>query len=371
MVVNVITRHAPANYGSLLQTIATQTIVNALGYDCKIIDYIPKCETGAQVAFTQLKGKKHWNKNPIKKLLYLMVRQPENLIMYHKFEKMRKKYLSMDKRCSNTQELKAYYRDHNDECFMTGSDQVWGPISTGTFDPSYFLDFAPKGAKKTAFAASFGKAEFDEETLRIYKEYLIRYDKIAVRENTAVDILSGVDVTAEQVLDPTLLLSSEKWEKYIIPVKKPKKYVLVYQIHSNPQLDIYAERFAEKAGLPLLRVSPLLHQFKRSGKLYYLPDIGGFLDLVKNAAYMVTDSFHGTAFAINFNTQFVEILPNTGTRSRNQSILQLLCLTDRIITDLSNFDLLNKQIDYTFCNDILIKEREKSLKILSEMLEQK
>lgn len=368
MFVNVITRHVPANYGSLLQTIATQKVIKKLGYDCKIIDYVPKSETGATVAFTQLKGKKEWNNNLFKKILYLAVREPENIFMYKKFGSMRKKYLVMDPRCFSDQELKALYENAGEDIFITGSDQVWGPISTGTYDPAYFLDFVPEKARKLAFASSFGKTVFDEETLVNFKRYLSKYDAIAVRENTAVDIIHNMGINAEQVLDPTLLLSKDEWSKYIMPLKKPKEYVLVYQIHNNPKLDKYAEEFAQYANLPLLRVSPLLHQIKRSGEFIYLPDIGGFLDLIKNATYMITDSFHGTAFAINFNIQFVEVLPNTGTSSRNQSILQLTGLSDRIVADLRYFQYKDDPIDFTEANQIIVNSRLKSIRTLEKML---
>ena len=75
---------------------------------------------------------------------------------------------------------------------MTGSDQVWGPVSTGTYDSAYFLDFVPKGNKKIAFASSFGKAKFNEKTMKEYKQYLVQYDKIAVREDKAVEILDDI-----------------------------------------------------------------------------------------------------------------------------------------------------------------------------------
>lgn len=368
MLVNVITRHAPANYGSLLQTIATQHIINKLGYDCQIIDYIPKCETTVRVAFTHLKGKKEWNKNPVKKLLYLAMREPENILMYKKFAAMRKKYLVLGFRCSSEYELKNLYKKAKGNIFMTGSDQVWGPISTGTYDPAYFLTFAPEGARKISFASSFGKASFDKETLNKFRNYLIGYDAIAVRENTAVDIIHRMGIDAEQVLDPTLLLSGDEWSEFISSANKPKEYVLVYQIHNNPKLDKYAEQLAQYVNLPLLRVSPMLHQIKRSGKFIYLPDIGGFLDLIKNATYMVTDSFHGTAFAINFNVQFVEILPNTGTSGRNQSILELTGLEGRVIRDLNNLHYIDTKIDFAPVNEVINQEKSKSISLLKRYL---
>ena len=368
MVVNVITRHAPTNYGSLLQAIATQRVIMNLGHECRIINYIPKCETGVRMAITQLEQKTKWRHNPIKKAIYLMVAEPETLLMDRKFLAMRKKYLLMGPCCATTGELKKLYAEKKDEVFLTGRDQVWGPISTGHYDPTYFLDFVPKSSRKLAFAASFGKAIFDEQTLKEYGVLLKKYDSLAVRENVAVELLKKMDISAKQVLDPTLLMDADAWSEYVKPMKKPEKYVLVYQIHANSDLDHYAVKFAEKAELPLLRVSPLLHQAKRSGKFVYCPDISGFLDLVKNAAYMVTDSFHGTAFAINFNTQFVEVLPNTGTSSRNQSILELTGLTDRIVRDLNDFSYIDQEIDFKEANEKIGISRIESIRILEEML---
>lgn len=368
MVVNVITRHAPANYGSLLQTIATQKIITELGYECQIIHYIPKCESAARIARTQLSQKPEWNQNPWKKWLYLLVREPENFLMYRKFSSMRQNYLALGPLCESEEDLRKQYAHRSEDVFLTGSDQVWGPISTGRYDPAYFLNFAPEAARKMAFASSFGKAAFDTQTLDEYADYLKKYDSIAVREKSAVDIVQKMGLHAHQVLDPTLLVTAKEWESYLFPVKKPEKYILVYQIHRNPALDRYAQQFAQHVGLPLVRVSPLLHQIRRSGKLVYLPDIGGFLDLIHNAAWLITDSFHGTAFAINFNTQFVEVLPNTGTSSRNQSILELTGLTDRIVCDLNDFDGLTKKIDFSNANRILAQEREAALARLQKML---
>ena len=105
MVVNVITRHAPTNYGSLLQAIATQRVIMNLGHECRIINYIPKCETGVRMAITQLEQKTKWRRNPIKKAIYLMVAEPETLLMDRKFLAMRKKYLLMGPCCATTGEL--------------------------------------------------------------------------------------------------------------------------------------------------------------------------------------------------------------------------------------------------------------------------
>lgn len=199
---------------------------------------------------------------------------------------------------------------------------------------------------------------------------LARYHAITVRENSAVTLLEEMELKcAGQVLDPTLLLDKEEW-MHFIHKEIQGRYVLVYQIHNNPILDRYAMKFAKHVGLPLYRVSPSLHQIMRGGKFIFLPDVGEFLSYINNATYIVTDSFHGTAFSINFNKQFIEILPNTKTGSRNQSILQLTGLQDRIVTDYNDFSIATKMIDYTFVNGIIKEERKKSYCILKRIIEE-
>ena len=169
------------------------------------------------------------------------------------------------------------------------------------------------------------------------------------------------------MLDPTLLLTGDEWGEYIKRNIVKGKYVLVYQLHNNHALSDYAVRYARHAGLPLYRVSPTFHQFRRGGKFVYLPDLGDFLSCIKNCTYLITDSFHGTAFALNFNRQFIEILPNNKTGSRNQSILQLTGLQDRIVTDYEDFSIAEKMIDYARVNAVLAKERRKSMETMKEL----
>ena len=363
MDIKVITRHAPSNYGSLLQSIATITILERLGHTCEIIDYIRDDEHGLKAVITSLNGKQGWNGNPLKKLAYIAFRYPEEKTAEIKFSRMRKKYLKLTGRCRAHEDLKQLDAD----VFMTGSDQVWGPTLNGRYDEAYFLSFVT-GKPRTAYAASFGRTDFTPQILAEYKKLLSTYSGIAVRENSAVDLLTQMGIPcAGQVLDPTLLLTGEEWSKRI-KRNIEGKYVLVYQLHNNPVLTDYALRFARHTGLPLYRISPTFHQIRRGGKFVYLPDLDEFLSYIKNCTYFLTDSFHGTAFALNFNKQFIEILPNNKTGSRNQSILQLTGLTDRILTDFSDFSMADKVIEYTLVNNILAKERQKSIAILKSLL---
>lgn len=371
MNVKVITRHSPSNYGSLLQSIATVKTIEGLGHDCSIIDYQRPDERGLKGVLTQVNCKAGFG-NPLKKLAYIAIRYPIEKFAQVRFDRMRKKYLKMTSRCSSHVDLKKISAD----AFITGSDQVWGPMMNGVYDSAYFLQFVGKDSRKLAYAASFGKTKFDESTVVAYKKMLSEYDKIAVREKSAVSLLEewGLNNCLGQVLDPTLLLDMSQWTNLLIKKNdfdkyKDLKYILVYQIHNDPKLSGYAKRLAKYTGMELLRVNPMLHQALRGGKFICSPDLSEFLSLVANASCIVTDSFHGTCFSINFGKQFIEILPNNATGTRNQSILELTGLSDRILCDFNDYSLVDKVIDYGKVNELLEVERRKSLEVIRSMIQ--
>lgn len=371
MNVKVITRHSPSNYGSLLQSIATIKTIEGLGHDCSIIDYQRPDERGLKGVLTQVNCKAGFG-NPLKKLAYIAIRYPIEKFALVRFDRMRKKYLKMTSRCSSHVDLKKISAD----AFITGSDQVWGPMMNGVYDSAYFLQFVGKDSRKLAYAASFGKTKFDESTVVAYKKMLSEYDKIAVREKSAVSLLEewGLNNCLGQVLDPTLLLDMSQWTNLLIKKNdfdkyKDLKYILVYQIHNDPKLSGYAKRLAKHTGMELLRVNPMLHQALRGGKFICSPDLSEFLSLVANASCIVTDSFHGTCFSINFGKQFIEILPNNATGTRNQSILELTGLSDRILCDFNDYSLVDKVIDYSKVNELLEVERRKSLEVIRSMIQ--
>lgn len=370
MKVAVITRHAVINYGSLLQAFAIQQVIESLGHECKIIDYIRDDESYTQLEKTLLAQKPEWNSNLIKRVVYLALRQSESIASGKKFEVERLKYLHLTKRYTSPGEL---VKDKPiADVYMTGSDQVWGPVGNGIYDSSYCLAFTNEADKRIAYAASFGRTEITKDIEIYFKKWLKRYCYIGVREDSAVAILSKLGINGVQVLDPTLLLDSVFWSK-IADSKantiKEKEYILVYQLHNDKRVGAYAAQVAKSVGLPLIRISSSFHQISREGKFIWCPDVARFLSYVKNAECMITDSFHGTAFAINFNTPFVEVLPNNKTGTRNMSILKLTGLSDRILTDGEDITLAKKKIDYFRVNRIIEEKRRESLDVLKRIIE--
>ena len=364
--VQVITRHTPINYGSLLQSIATQKIFESCGCECQIIDYFRKDEEYGEIEKTILKNKNSWNSNVVKRAVYLALRVPASIHAGKKFRNMQMKYLNLTKRYSSNDELREQIE--NADYYVTGSDQVWGKIACGEYDTSYFLDFVKDDSKKIAFASSMGHATKTPEEEKLFIDSIRKYKHVAVREDSVVEYLKNIGIDAVQVLDPTLMVDADEWRKF--EGKCPKrKYILIYQIHNDKKLGKYAKEYAKRKGLPLIRVSQNFHQIIREGKFKYVPDVSDFLSLIDNADTLITDSFHGTAFAINLNTNFVEILPNTNTGSRNQSILRLLGLSDRIVKDLNDFSLISKTINYGKVNIILECKKKDSFNVLRSFLD--
>lgn len=357
----------PSNYGSLLQAIATQRIIERMGHNCQIIDYRNRDEVGWKAVRNQLKNKPNWSNSLIKHCVYYAFQTPGHMLAERKFDKMRRQFLELTAPCFSMEDLREKCKS---DVVVTGSDQVWGPVINAEFDQAYFLKFCDSSnTKKIAYAASFGKSSFSDDLKVQFKTLLSDYRHITVREDKAVEILKELGIDNKgQVLDPTLLLTGDEWSELI---KKDihKDYILIYQIHNNPKLDAFARKLSSKTGLPLLRVTPSLHQISRAGRLVLLPDLDMFLSYLKNCRYLVTDSFHGTAFAINLNVQFIEILPENGTNSRNQSLLKMTGLLDRIATNSDDISIFKDEIDYKPVNEIIQNERQKSLLLLRNMIE--
>ena len=365
MNIKVITRHAPVNYGSVLQALALQTAIESLGHRCEIIDYLRSNEHGFKGIISSLKCNQSWNSSPLKRIAYILTRYPSEKLSETYFRRTREKYLHLTNRCSSVSDLKKLDAD----LFMTGSDQVWSTFADKNYDPAYFLSFVGDDKKKVAYAASFGKATLPWETLNDYKKLLSRYKYISVRENSAVEMLKQIGIHCDgTVLDPALLLDARQWENFINEKTEVKDCVLAYQIHSDQSFDRYAQQIANKMNLPLYRISPNLHQISRSGRLVYLPNISKFLSHFQKAKMIVTDSFHGTVFSIIFNTPFIEYITDEQSSCRNRDLLQLTELQSRLAASENDFEPLNRLMNFTAANAIISAQREKSIKLLQQFI---
>lgn len=167
MQIKVITRHTPNNYGSLLQSIATLRVIESLGHQCEIIDYWKRDEVGLQGILTSLQGKSLWKNSLFKRMAYVALRYPGEKIAALRFDKMRRRYLKLTPRCYSMEELESLQAD----VFMTGSDQVWGPLLDGGYDEAYFLSFVKEGYVRYRMQAALAALSFRTLLLHLISGY--------------------------------------------------------------------------------------------------------------------------------------------------------------------------------------------------------
>ena len=199
----------------------------------------------------------------------------------------------------------AYFNGEYDK-ILVGSDQVWNPKF---FCETYFLDFV-EDAKKYSYAASLGVSSLTPEEKNFLQDRLAHFQTVAVREPTGQQLLQELRLKrkVECVLDPTLLLSGKEWEQLLqLEEKQDEKYILVYTLGENPWYKKVVQKVQKMLNIQkVICITP-------SEKLYFYQGIGQvvadagpveFLNLLKNAAYVITDSFHGVCFSVNFQKQF-------------------------------------------------------------------
>lgn len=371
MRVALITIFDNINLGTIFQAYALAEKITNLGHKVEFINYIRPHETTFRQVINKLSQSGNLLKRIFNSFVYLTVvpyaKWRLKLPISQKF-KLSKVYTTIE-------ELKR--ANIIADVFMTGSDQVWNCSYNHGVDECYFLGFTNK--KKCAYAASVGTDVFPEEYLPKVKNFLSSYDKITVRENQTCKYLRKIGFKdVECVLDPTLLISKDEWlEKFNLKDKEPlmkEKYLLVYSVESKINDFIFqqAKKIADERGLKIVALTSggplLLRKYKNTyDKLYSLADTKKFLLLLRDAAFMVASSFHGTAFSINFNKEFITITPPKFD-IRTRSIIDQFNLNSRVVTNcLISNDNLNP-IDYNPINSLLSGYREKSISVLDEML---
>lgn len=256
------------------------------------------------------------------------------------------------------------------DVYMVGSDQVWNPGSYTSLRP-YFLDFAPKGKPRVAYASSFGVSELPKDTHNFYKTYLNNFNAIGVRERTAVEMVKNVSgKDAEWVLDPTLLLNAEDWSTLAKPIGDiSEPYVLVYELTPCDAINKTAERIASQNEWKIVRLSKSAKDIVANQKCITDAGPSEFLYLFQNAEFIVTNSFHGTAFAINFGRQFLTIVPSRkSNNSRQKDLLTLMNLTDRMLSDSDPMPDKIQPINYQSIHPLLEIQRNKSITFLKNAI---
>ena len=219
----------------------------------------------------------------------------------------------------------AYLLNSMFDGFVSGSDQVWN-MKNG-IDPIFFQKFVGKDKLKLSYSASIGLNEIPEkyldETIRLINDF----DYVSLREISALRMLQ--QYTARKLschIDPVFLLDKSEWDNLAENPIEQKNYIFVYGTQMSDTLKHFAETLHKKTGLPLISVFPL-----KNAKV-----VGGiigckeFVNYVKNADYIITSSFHCTAFSLIYQKKFF-VIPHSETSSRTEDLLSLFGQSDCII----------------------------------------
>lgn len=363
MKIELITLHRVTNFGSLLQTYATQRVLFQMGYEVETIDFVPEGLSFRRAIWPKGYG---YLKKAVKLLPNIIV----NTVQYCMVDKFLKKEITLS--------LKRYHRYQqlmqdipNADIYISGSDQLWNTQNNNPPDDlkAYYLQFVPNNTKKIAYAGSFGRYDFSEtEKKEIYK-WLNEYKAVSVREKDAVDFLNNMGICdVAHVLDPTMLLNKNEWSSFIKKSRPNYKYVFVYNLNRNKKIEELAKKIKEIKGIKIVNFADTFEFiYGAKNKMFNSPK--DLLYYIYYAEYVVTDSFHGTVFSINFNKNFFTY-DAPRFNSRLESVLNKFNLKqERYIRSVEDgVDRLNDEIDWTNVNQILDIEREYSMSYLRKAL---
>lgn len=348
--IGILTFHRALSYGAMLQAYALQNFMLELGIENEIVDYNCKYMVDHyQKNFRKTQG------NPIKGLGW-------NLMTLSGVKKERKtrdefvnKHLVLSKNYTADTINSA---TDNYSAFITGSDQVWSPTCVG-FDPVYFLTFA-KPQQKYSYAASIATKTIPENLKDEFKNRIQTFQMCSLREQSGAEIvkdLTGKDAFVN--IDPTLLLTQKSWDKLAVNVLD-EPYIFLFTVHKPKNLINYSLELHKKTGLKVVYLNKL-KTCKDKGIEYMDPVTADkFVGLIKNASYVCTNSFHGTAFSVIYHKNFVvETETCKGKNIRSEELLNHLGLNNRIMNSQNNTDI-NAKSDWNYVEEKLQEEREKS-----------
>ncbi|AKX60037.1 hypothetical protein AKN88_08920 [Thiopseudomonas alkaliphila] len=362
--IGLVTINKTVNYGAVLQAYATQVVFSNYG-NTVIINY-ENPFLSEHIKLIRFE----WSVRGVLMLVHDLLRLPFRCLALQRFYSFFHNKYNWSAKVNSATIGKLNY-----EYFICGSDQIWNPDilnSSSEIDPVYFLDFVKNPSSvKASFSSSIGHYNYSAEECLIISKMLDDFKSISVRELDGVDkvrkILPSREV--EHTLDPTLLLDKKVWTDLVKNIKYqvPKKeYILIYTVPRSQLLKEAVEYFSKKLNYEVVLVDQMLlplsnlidKHIRSAGPLE-------FLKLFLGARFVITDSFHGTCFSLNFGIPFATI--NAGKKNnRIKSLFDLLDVDQRLV---SSFEDLEK-IDTNSASDVsakLKKVREHSFKYINKI----
>ncbi|WP_029201383.1 polysaccharide pyruvyl transferase family protein [Oribacterium sp. NK2B42] len=350
-----LTFHRTTNYGALLQALALQKKLEMLGASTEIIDY--RCSS--------IERRESVVVPAIEKNIYHYATEWKDYVLQKNKRSLISDFAGKNLKISEKSYTRKTIIDLNDKYdgFIVGSDMVWElGITNGDF--TYFLDFVcPR--KRFSYAASIGVTEFPVQFRERAFDELKNFNRISVRESSAQEYLGfNLKRKVSVDIDPTLLLDSNFWIKYeeVISKYQSKKYILLYFLDSEGIMIGQAIKMAHSCDAEIIVLSDIKETIEGCTVMSNV-SVGGFLYLLHHAYLVITGSFHGMVFSMNYNTNFMYF--NRANSSRMQSIANLTGCSDRQIT---KDTIPSFECDFSIINNRLELLRSMSTEYLQQII---
>lgn len=383
--VAIVSCYFMKNYGSMLQAYATQKILDEMGVDNETI-----CIDGLNKEIKNAKLKYFFNKmldgDVVKNKFIVVKHKICEKFNYNGFkDKMNVRNYAFEEFNSNFKLSKVYssFDELKKECasytdVLVGSDQLWLPSNIEA--DYYTLNWVSDNINKISYATSFGVSSLEKKYEQLSEKFLKRIDHLSVREQSGKELIRKVSgIEAEIVCDPTLLFTAEEWME--IQKNEPivlGKYIFCYFIGNNPEQREFVRKLKSDTGYKIVALQHIDEYIKSdenfADEAPYDITPGDFINLIRNAQYVCTDSFHGSVFSILNSKKFFTFRRfkqnrKVSTNSRLDSLFNLLGLQDRLLNSNENIEkCLRKEINYNKIHKKLDALREHSKKFLKESL---
>lgn len=341
MKIKTITCHDVYNVGASLQAYALQTYLTSLGNDVEIIDYKPDYLSGH---YRLWGGVNPTFDKPLVRELYCLAKLPGRLNALKSerkknFDSFRENYLKLTDRYSSINELRK--NPPEADLYFAGSDQIWNTFFQNGKDPAFYLDFGNKSVKKASYAASFSTETVSDEYKEQITKWIKELDYISVRESSGLNVLKSLGINnGVQVFDPVFLLDKAMWEAFDMSSNEDD-YILVYDFDGNQNIKEIAQRIATEKDCKIYSIQG----FDYPDKCFTQAGPIEFLKLIYNAKYVVSNSFHATAFSIIFEKQFWVLNRGEAINTRMHDLTESLDILDRLVSTKEEVDL-NSTIDF-------------------------
>jgi len=322
-----ITCHNVYNTGASLQAYALAAFLRSQGHEVEIVDYVPD----------YLRHYTLWTRvhnpvydKPFIRQLYRLAKLPGQLkgrmsLRKKRFDRFTRDYLPLTRTHYSTYE-RLLQEPPQAELFLAGSDQIWNSFFPNGRDPAFYLQFAPEGAVRASYAASFAVPRLEAQYREQTANWIAQLDHVSVREASALGILEELGIRGGvSVVDPVFLLTADQWDTLCPPAAFEGPYVFVYDFDNNPQLRRIAQELSEKRGLKIYTLQQLGYGHRS------FPDAGPieFVQLVRGAAFVLSNSFHATAFSLIYRRPYLTVDREEGINTRMQDLNRLAGLEHR------------------------------------------